>query len=131
MSKLTLQVVAAASRVLSREVDSVRLPGISGEFGILPGHAPMICVLDIGVLRYTVNGKMTKVALGGGFLEVKDNLVTVLVETAETREAIDVTRARRAAEHARGSLKGGYSSREAAEAEAALRRALARLQAAQ
>ena len=131
MDKLLLEIVSADKSFLRREVDSVRLPGVKGDFGILPGHAPMIACIDIGVLRYRVNDKMTKVAVGGGFLEVYRNHVSVLVETAESREDIDVTRARRAREVAAGQLRKNLSDEEHLKMEAALRKALARIRVAE
>lgn len=129
MDKLLLEIVSADRSFLRREVDSVRLPGVEGEFGVLPGHAPMIACIEIGVLRYRVGDRMTKVAVGGGFFEVYENHATVLVETAESREDIDVARARRAKERAQGTLRKNLSEEEHIRVEAALRRALARLSA--
>jgi len=127
MDKLVLEIVSVDKLFLKREVDSVRAPGVEGEFGIFAGHAPMIACLDIGVLRYRVGDKMIKVAVGGGFLEVYANQVTVLVDTAESREDIDVARARRAKEKASGELRKNLSDEEHIKVEAALRKALARL----
>lgn len=127
--KLQLDIVSAYRPVLSMEVDSVRLPGVEGEFGILPGHAPMIACLDIGVLRYRVLDKMVKVALGGGFIEIFEDQVTVLAETAESREDIDLARARRAKERAAEKLRKKLDRKEHMRAEAALRRAIARIKA--
>ena len=127
MDKLMLEIVSADKSFLKREVDAVRAPGVKGDFGILPGHAPMIACIDIGVLRYRVNDKMTKVAVGGGFLEVYEDKVSVLVDTAESREDIDVARARRAKERAAGKLRKNLSDEEHLKIEAALRRALTRI----
>lgn len=126
--KLRLDIVSADEHFLSKEVDSVRAPGVEGDFGILAGHVPLIACLNIGVLRYRHHEKMTKVAVGGGFLEVLNDQVTVLVETAESREDIDMARARRDKERAESSLKKQLSREEYSRAEAALRKAVARIQ---
>ncbi|QRN84988.1 F0F1 ATP synthase subunit epsilon [Clostridia bacterium] len=127
MDKLLLEIVSADKLFLRKEVDAVRAPGIEGDFGILAGHAPMIACIDIGVLRYRLNEKMTKVAVGGGFLEIFENKVSVLVDTAESREDIDVARARKAKEKAVGNLRKNLSEEEHLKMEAALRKALARI----
>ncbi len=127
MDKLLLEIVSADKSFLRKEVDAVRAPGVKGDFGILPGHAPMIACIDIGVLRYRLNDKMTKVAVGGGFLEIFENKVSVLVDTAESREDIDVARARRAKEKAAGKLRKNLSDDEHIKMEAALRKALTRI----
>lgn len=127
MDKLTLHIVSADEDFLTLEVDSVRLPGMEGDFGVLRGHAPLIACLDIGVVRYYRQEKMTKVAVGGGFVEVLDDRITVLVETAESREDIDLARARRDKERAEGSLRTRLSQEDFLRAEAALRKALTRI----
>jgi F-type H+-transporting ATPase subunit epsilon len=127
MDKLLLEIVSADKSFLKKEVDAVRAPGVKGDFGILPGHAPMIACIDIGVLRYRLNDKMIKVAVGGGFLEIFENKVSVLVDTAESREDIDVARAKKAKEKAAGKLRKNLSDDEHLKMEAALRKALARI----
>lgn len=127
MDKLLLEIVSADKSFLKKEVDSVRAPGVKGDFGIMAGHAPMIACIDIGVLRYRLNDKLTKVAVGGGFLEVFADKVSVLVDTVESREDIDMARARKAKERAAGKLRKNLSDDEHLKMEAALRKALARI----
>src|ERR1700730_1246153 len=99
MAQLQLEVVTPERRVLSESVDSVTVPGAGGELGILPGHTPLISQLQTGVLSYTAGGKTAQLHVSGGFLEVKDDHVSVLAEVAERPEEIEAGRARVAREH--------------------------------
>ena len=82
MAQLQLEVVTPERRVLSEAVESVVVPGAGGELGILPGHTPLISQLQTGVLSYTAGGKTAQLHVSGGFLEVKDDHVSVLAEIA-------------------------------------------------
>lgn len=126
----TLRVVSPEGNVLKEEAEFVVLPGGNGEIGILPNHAPLISSISIGVIRYTVNGKVQKIATSGGFVEVSDNKVTVLADTAEPGEKVDLDRAVAAKERAekRLTLREGIDVRRA---ELALMRAVARINATQ
>ncbi|ABB15344.1 F0F1 ATP synthase subunit epsilon [Carboxydothermus hydrogenoformans] len=128
--KIKLEVVTPERVVANEHVDFVVAPGVEGEIGILPFHAPLITSLDIGILRYTVEGKTEKIALSGGFLEVKGNKVVVLANAAERGEEIDVERAQRALERARERLARRTPDIDVLRAELAMRRALNRLKAA-
>ncbi|NYE57720.1 F0F1 ATP synthase subunit epsilon [Carboxydothermus ferrireducens] len=128
--KIKLEVVTPERVVANEYVDFVVAPGVEGEIGILPFHAPLITSLDIGILRYTVEGKTEKIALSGGFLEVKGNKVVVLANAAERGEEIDVERAQRALERARERLARRTPDIDVLRAELAMRRALNRLKAA-
>ena len=125
----SLRVVSPEGNVLKEEVEFVVLPGGAGELGILPNHAPLIAGLDIGVVRYTLNGNVKRLALAGGFVEVADNAATVLADTAELSEEIDLPRAREAKERATKRLSSASSEIDLKRAEYALRRALARINA--
>ena len=94
MAQLQLEVVTPERRVLSEAVDSVTVPGLGGELGLLPGHTPLISQLQTGVLSYTTAGKTVQLHVSGGFVEVKDDHVSVLAEIAERPEEIDAGRAR-------------------------------------
>ncbi len=83
MAQLQLEVVTPERRVLSEEVDMVVVPGLGGELGILPGHTPLISQLQTGVLSYTQGGRTSQLHVSGGFLEVRDDHVSVLAEIAE------------------------------------------------
>ena len=129
-NKIKLEVVTPERVVANEYVDFVAAPGVEGEVGILPLHAPMITSLEIGVLRYTQEGKTEKIAVTGGFLEVKSNKVVVLANAAERGEEIDVERAEKALERARERLTRKTPDVDIIRAELAMRRALTRLKAA-
>ncbi|MGE4271757.1 MAG: F0F1 ATP synthase subunit epsilon [Desulfitobacterium sp.] len=127
----TLRVVSPEGNVLKQEAEFVVLPGETGEVGILPNHAPLITALGIGVIRYTANGKVEKIATSGGFVEVSDNKVTVLADTAEPGDRIDLERAIAAKERAETRLAHRTDGIDSRRAELALLRAVARIHAAQ
>lgn len=127
----TLRVVSPEGNVLKEEAEFVVLPGGNGEIGILPNHAPLISSIGIGVIRYTVNGKVHKIATSGGFVEVSDNKVTVLADTAEPGERVDLDRALAAKERAEKRLAQRSEDINIRRAELALLRAIARIHAAQ
>src|SRR6266498_3460049 len=92
--KLKLELVTPYKKVLSEEVDEITATGALGEFGVLPGHAPYLTSLRIGELAYKKDGALHHLALNWGYFEVEDDKVTVLVETAERADEIDLERAR-------------------------------------
>src|SRR3972149_7955119 len=96
MAKLNLDIVTAERVVFSQEVDSVVAPGIEGELGILPKHAPLLTALNLGELRIKTGGEEITMAIGGGFLEVMPDKVVVLADSAERAEEIDLARAQEA-----------------------------------
>jgi F-type H+-transporting ATPase subunit epsilon len=124
---LHLDVVTAERSVFSDDVDSVVAPGAHGELGILPRHAALMTTLQPGALRIKQGADEVDLAIGGGFLEVRDNRVLVLADSAERAEEIDVERARAAQERARHSLAEGRRTADIFQAEAALRRSQVRL----
>ena len=91
---LKLEIVTPEKRVLDTEADSVTVPTASGEAGILPNHAPLISALKPGVLTYTSRSGTERIAIGGGFVEVSNDKVAVLADTAETADEINAERAR-------------------------------------
>ena len=106
----------------------VEAPGTAGEFGVLPGHVAFLTTLGHGEIRYMIDGLTRFVATSGGFAEVLDNRVTMLVDTAEFEEEIDVERARRARERAEQALKAlSFDAVEYHTLEAALVRAITRI----
>jgi F-type H+-transporting ATPase subunit epsilon len=92
--KIQLEVVTPERNVLSEPVDMVTVPGLGGELGILPGHTPLISQLQTGVLTYVQEGKSYPLHVSGGFVEVRDDHVSVLAEVAERPEEIDAGRAK-------------------------------------
>jgi F-type H+-transporting ATPase subunit epsilon len=127
--KLRLELVTPYRHVLSQEVDEVTAPGALGEFGVLPGHTPMLTTLRIGELIYRNGSEHFHVALNWGYVEVENDTVTVLVETAERADDIDLERARLAMGRAEESMKKlSPEDQDFATMQAALERALIRVQ---
>jgi len=128
---MTLQIITPEGPVLQDvATEAVVVPVVGGEMGILYNHAPMVAALRIGVLRYKQGETFKRVAVSGGFMEVSNNRVTVLADTAEPGETIDVLRAQEARKRAERRLRERAANIDRARAEAALQRALARLKAA-
>ncbi len=113
--------------VYGEEARFVQARGTEGELGILPDHAPLITSLEPGLISVKAGEKWDIFAVAGGFLEVSNNQVVVLADTAERPEEIDVERARRAKERAEEHLASGEPDVNVDRARANLRRALARL----
>ena len=127
--KMKLEIVTPHSRVVDTLVDEVTATGALGEFGVLPGHAPLLTSLKIGELCFKNEGSLSCMALNWGYFEVKDDKIIVLVETAERSEDIDLERAKLAAAKAEDNLKKlDPEDRRFKEQEAALQRALIRMQ---
>lgn len=106
---LVLDIVTVERQVLSEEVDMVIAPGIEGELGILPRHAPLITALAEGELRVKQGEDESAFAIGGGYLEVLDDHITVLADSAEHAAEIDIARAEEARERAERLLAEGPS----------------------
>jgi F-type H+-transporting ATPase subunit epsilon len=125
---LTLDIVTPEKRVLSVACDEVRAPGVQGGFGIRTRHTPFMSALEPGRLTYVEGGREHHFAVGGGFLQVADDKIIVLADSAEPAGDIDVDRAKRALAEAQERLKKlTQDDRQHAEEEAHLRRAAARL----
>ena len=123
----TFHVVSPEGNVLKEEIEFVVLPGVDGDLGILPNHAPLIAALDTGVVHYTINGNKKKLAISGGFAEVSENKATVLADTAEFAESIDIQRALAAKARAEQRLVQKAQDTDMKRAEYALHRAITRL----
>jgi F-type H+-transporting ATPase subunit epsilon len=127
---LRLQIVTPQQPVVDAEVDSVRVPGREGEFGVLEGHEPFLAAIAPGVVRYRSGNAEESIAVSGGFAEVTQDHVTLLARTAEPAADIDRARAEAARTRAQEELRGSdSSSEEAAMLEASVARASARLRA--
>lgn len=124
-----LEIVTPQKKVFSEDVRFVVAPGVEGELGILPDHAPLISALAIGVLRIQQEGKNFKVFVNGGFMEVINSRVTVIANSAERAENIDMNRAEAARQRAEQRLAAKTPEIDLARAELALKRALTRLKA--
>jgi F-type H+-transporting ATPase subunit epsilon len=122
-----VEVVTAERELYNGEADIVIAPGTEGELGILPRHAALLTTLKVGEMRVRLGGAEEPIFVSGGFLEVSNNTVTVLAETAERAEEIDQARAEAARRRAQERLAQAQSDIERAELEGALERAVARL----
>ncbi|HUT67800.1 MAG TPA: F0F1 ATP synthase subunit epsilon [Dehalococcoidales bacterium] len=128
MSSLKLDIVTAERIVYSEEVDAVIAPGVEGQLGILPHHAPLMTILQAGELVVRRGGQDDTLAISGGFLEVRPDRVIVLADSAERAEEIDIERAEAAKKRAEERLRGRkVTGLDETRAEAALHRAVARL----
>ena len=125
---LKLEIVTAERIVFTDDVDIVIAPGKDGELGILPHHAALMTTLSPGELIARKSGQEFEMAVSGGFLEVRSDRVIVLADSAERAEEIDIARAEEAKKRAQEALSDPASQLESAAAEAALRRAMARIQ---
>ena len=130
MPKLSVDIVTAEKLVFSEEdVDLLVVPGIEGELGVLPLHAPLLTTIQPGVLRVVKGEEETTMAITGGFIEVRENRVTILADAAERGEEIDVARAEEARRRAEERLASREATIDVVKAEMALKRALMRLKA--
>jgi F-type H+-transporting ATPase subunit epsilon len=128
VDKLYLEIITPERVMVAQEADMVEAPGTLGEFGVLPGHAALLTTLEIGEIRFMSGGTTRRMATSGGFAEVSDNKITLLVDTGEFAEEIDVERAQRARERAEAALKGtSFGQAEYLMMEAALFRAITRI----
>ncbi len=126
-NKIQLEIVTPDKKVLSQDVEYVGAPGMLGEFGVLPNHIPFLSALGVGNLYYKDQGKTHYVFVAGGFAEVNGQKVTVLAEIAELAVEIDADRVSKARERAEERLKQAQDNMDFARAQAALRRAIARM----
>jgi F-type H+-transporting ATPase subunit epsilon len=128
---IELQVVTPERHVLQETVKSVEIPGKEGYLGVLPGHAPLITELGIGILTYWKNGDTRYLTVIDGYAEVLPDRVIVLAEISERAEEIDVSRTRAALDRAKAEVeKTSVTDPQWERASFALQRALVRLQAA-
>jgi F-type H+-transporting ATPase subunit epsilon len=127
--KLTLEMVTPAQAVLSEEVDEITAPGSLGQFGVLPGHTPLLTTLQVGEFSYRKGGDVYYLAVNWGYVEVAEDRVLVLVETAEAQDQIDLARARAALGRAEARLRElTTTDKEYHNMQAALQRAMVRIQ---
>lgn len=93
--------------VFSGQVDSVNLPGIEGRMGVLPNHSPLLTTLDFGEVYIHRSGAEEYFAIGGGFVEIQPDHVTILADSAEQANEIDIERAERARQAAEEIMRTG------------------------
>lgn len=127
-TKLTLEVVTPEKVVISEEVDEVVLPGIEGEFGVLPGHIPFLTALKVGAMYYKKGEESEYLALSWGYVEVASDRVMVLAETAEKATEIDTKRAEDSRQAAEKILTAGKEDVEYEKAQVRLEKSVIRIQ---
>jgi F-type H+-transporting ATPase subunit epsilon len=129
---IQLEIVTPERLVYEDEVDSVNVPGIEGELGILPHHAPLVSILGFGELRIRKGGAEESFAIVGGFVQVRPDKVVVMAETADLAAEIDLEKAQEARREAERALETGYSEgADLSAARAALQTALMRIRVAE
>ena len=129
---LRLEIVTPERQAYDDEVDSVVCPGIEGELGILPHHAPLLTTLGVGELRIRKGDQEEYFAIAGGFLQVRPDRVVVMAETADMASEIDLASVEEARREAERALAEGFEEpADLARARAALQRALLRIRVAE
>ena len=124
---MMLEIITAERQVYGEEVDMVIAPGIDGQLGILPHHAPLMTVLQPGEITIRKGGSDDYLAVTGGFLEVLGNRVSILADAAERSDEIDEERAQEAMRRAQETITGQPAEMELGRAVASMRRAQMRL----
>ena len=130
MATMRLEIATAERVVYSEDVEILVAPGMDGQLGILPNHAPLLTALQPGEIRVVREGEESYMAVSGGFLEVMSNRVTILADTAERAEEIDIERAEEAMQRAQERIETSVSDMDLQRALASIRRSQARLLAA-
>lgn len=129
---LRLEIVTPEKLAYADDVDSVVCPGVEGELGILPHHAPLLTTLGYGELRIRKGGREEYFAIAGGFLQVRPDKVVVMAETADMSSEIDLQRAMAAKAEAERALEAGFvEPADLSMARAQLQRALLRIRVAE
>ena len=127
MATFKVDIVTAERVVSSEDVEVLVAPGIDGELAILPRHAPLLTVLKPGEIRVVKDGEDTYIAVSGGFMEVMPTKVTILADTAERVEEIDVERAEAALRQAHESVAAAPAAADLERALASIRKSQARI----
>lgn len=127
MNTITVNVVTPDGPVVDAEVEMVSTKAKSGDLGIMAGHIPLVAPLDIAAVRLKNGNETEYVAVSGGFLEVRPDVVTILAQSAEKAETIDLARAQAAKARAEQRLSEGKDAVDSQRAELALRRAMNRI----
>jgi F-type H+-transporting ATPase subunit epsilon len=123
-----LEIVTPEKMVVKDVAEEMQIPGKNGYLGILPGHAPLITELAVGEISYRKGGQTYYLAVAWGFAEVLPDKVTILAETAERPQEIDVKRAQESKRRAEEALKSGKTEDDFTRAEDSLKRAETRLE---
>nr|YP_009397855.1 ATP synthase CF1 subunit epsilon [Sonderella linearis]ARW67041.1 ATP synthase CF1 subunit epsilon [Sonderella linearis] len=127
---IKIKVIAPDKVVWDASAEEIILPSSTGQLGVLTNHIPLLTALDIGVMRVRINTEWKPIILLGGFAEVKNNIITILVNGAENILEIDIDEAKDNLEKAIKLLEEATSNKEKIEATQILRKAKAKIQAA-
>lgn len=122
-----LQIISPTRIFFDGEVDMVEMKTTEGEIGVLAGHIPLTAILEPGVLRIKQEDSIREAALHDGFVEIQKDRVTVLAESCEWPDEINVERANEAKERAENRIKSGRKDVDMLRAELALKKALTRI----
>ena len=125
---LTLEIVTPDRSVVAERVDEVEIPGVEGYFGVLPGHTPLLAMLQVGELWYRKGSEKTYISIAFGFAEVLPDRVTILAQLAERADEIDVARAEAARRRAEERIATPVPEMDFERARIALLKSLIRLQ---
>ena len=130
MSKtIELEIITPEKKFYSGPAEGIIMPAIDGQYGVQPGHEPVVTALEPGTVRYCVDGTWEEAVVSMGFAEVMPDYVILLVDTAERPDEIDRARAERALERAEERMRQKQSIQEYYRSKAAIARAMARLKA--
>lgn len=124
---LNIRIIAPDRTVWDAEAQEIILPSSTGQLGILTGHAPLLTALDIGVMRVRVDKEWMPIVLLGGFAEIENNQLTILVNGAEEASQIDLSEAEKNLDTATQLLSDASSNKEKIEATQKIRKARARV----
>lgn len=124
---LNLEIVTPEAKTFSDDVDQVVMPGIEGEFGVLPGHEPLMTQILPGELTIIQKGKLHHLAVGEGFVEVQAHRVSILTDMAVKADDINEVEAENARKRAEEALTQKLTDEETATVQAALQKSLAQL----
>ncbi len=127
MAEIRLEIVTAERVVYSEQIDILVAPGVDGELGILPSHAPLLTMLKPGEIRVVRDGEESFMSVSGGFLEVIGEKITILADTAEHAGEIDAERAEAALKRAQERVEAAASDMDLERALASMRRSQVRL----
>src|SRR5438445_810637 len=125
---LHLQIVSADRLLVEERVDEVEIPGADGYFGVLPGHTPLLAMLQVGELWYRKGTEKVYLSIAFGFAEVLPDRVTILAQLAERADEIDIARAEAAKRRAEERIAKGVLDMDYERARIALLKSLIRLQ---
>ena len=128
---IRVDIVTAERLDFSQAADIVMVPGVEGEMGILPHHEPIMTMIKPGEILIRKGTEEYSLAVSGGFLEVTPDHITILADAAERADEIDIARAEAAKKRAEEKLTNRTAETDSANAEASLRRALARIKVAE